>query len=672
MSTRQYKLLLRWRQLAFYKIQITGNLLRRAVTAVLTWLLVISTGVSLPRASIAQTATRLGPVPPDSWAIQDSLLDVFGREVQGQAPYFDFNSDTYENLNYELDGAAEADIEVFGAGIDHDWVFVDVELSSPWSSNSQNVKVGIEFDVDRSDRGDFYLWLFMQSEFNNNGAWVDAEVRADYNLFEDDNNNVGGSNPIAPDSGGTDGYNRDLGTEKEKVFARIMGNGDFQIAVKRDLIDSKEADEIRLRLFTAQPGSNIDESKFTFHDQLSETEVTGIDSLPGADTNSWLPVIDLGGKDVDLTLTQAVDEIYRREGDLVVISSTIMHRLGDKKAKGIEIEIDVPVGLTIEEIDAGEGKWDDKKAKWALNELDPGESSTFSITASVDEGTKGLEFNNIAEITKIKEGDDIDESNNVADSTVFVVGWDGSVEFVDDANGTPIDTALPGDTLFIEVTDTDLNLDPALVEQMEVLIQSEDTGDIRAIPLTEVAADSGVFRGSIDTEVNPVPDLNDDSLQITVRDTAITTYVDELDSEFNFYTFLTDAIQFGDSGPEISLVNLVDKQQAAPGEVITYRVDFQNSGPGIARVVDLFEVIPTFTDYVSESMRIADFGQPYDQAIPLTDADDGSDAVFHGADVYGLFNGSSVRVLIDQVGPDDGQLGSGNDAGAILFQVIIQ
>ena len=53
------------------------------------------------------------------------------------------------------------------------------------------------------------------------------------------------------------------------------------------------------------------------------------------------------------------------------------------------------------------------------------------------------------------------------------------------------------------------------------------------------------------------------------------------------------------NGPGLSLVKSVDKSSAAPGDTITYTINYSNSGNGNATYVFILESIPDNTDYVT-------------------------------------------------------------------------
>jgi len=83
------------------------------------------------------------------------------------------------------------------------------------------------------------------------------------------------------------------------------------------------------------------------------------------------------------------------------------------------------------------------------------------------------------------------------------------------------------------------------------------------------------------------------------------------------------------NGPGLTLTKSVDLSSVAPGDTITYTINYSNSGNGNATYVFILESIPTNTDYVTESAQGANMtityshnnGSSYDssETPPVTD-----------------------------------------------------
>lgn len=117
-----------------------------------------------------------------------------------------------------------------------------------------------------------------------------------------------------------------------------------------------------------------------------------------------------------------------------------------------------------------------------------------------------------------------------------------------------------------------------------------------------------------------------------------------------------------DTIPVLAVVKTVDKPSAAPGEILTYSVDYQNTGGGLAYNVVVIDTVPEFTTYVAGSLRIGDAASTYATATPLTDAT---------GDDEGEFDGSTATFFFGPVPPDDGSPGSGPDEGRVYLRLLI-
>lgn len=112
--------------------------------------------------------------------------------------------------------------------------------------------------------------------------------------------------------------------------------------------------------------------------------------------------------------------------------------------------------------------------------------------------------------------------------------------------------------------------------------------------------------------------------------------------------------------PSISLVKSVEPATVQPGTEMTYAILYRNSGRGPATSLVISDMIPPYTSYESESMRLGTASSTYATAALLTDAAD--------SDV-GTSYGSVVVFSINTVAADDGAANSGNDEGKVYFKV---
>ncbi|RMH69018.1 MAG: hypothetical protein D6675_14290 [Gemmatimonadetes bacterium] len=87
------------------------------------------------------------------------------------------------------------------------------------------------------------------------------------------------------------------------------------------------------------------------------------------------------------------------------------------------------------------------------------------------------------------------------------------VSFIDE-NGNPVDRYDVTDSVCVEVIDPEANLSPVAIDSVDVLLYNDVTLDTLFVWLFETGNDTGVFRGCIETEINPIRDLADRKLQI--------------------------------------------------------------------------------------------------------------------------------------------------------------
>jgi uncharacterized repeat protein (TIGR01451 family) len=607
--------------------------------------------------------------PKKNWTASTVATDSSGEISQGVDPGFNYDADLYENIDYGEPSASSTDIREMRTGLDKDYLYVRFEFVSTWTATlSQVVNIGIEIDIDHpteSNRGDFFASLNMKASFNTGNAenWIDASTSGGYSLLSDENNDVGGSNPVAPDLAGGDGYETNLPQQSDTLWARVTREGHFEVAIQRSAISAEEIDLLRSRVWSKQSGV-FSANSFTFHDNFTPAEITSIDNFPGAQIDFWTPGIDPGEDIVDLEIIQTVDNPLPKEDQTVLLTTTLSHLTGID-ATGVFIETLVPPGLTFISALPSQGTYDENSGDWQVGDINAGAQATLSITASVDIGQRGNSIT-LQSVLSVLDQFDINTINNVGIATINVAGHDGSIEFVADLDGNPIGSVVPGDTLFVKVIDEDLNLDDGVIEQTTASILSEGF-DSQVIILNETAIDSAIFTGSIATEVADEAIINDGILQLRATDMIIAEYLDLLDSTFDKNILRKDTLIF--TAPQLVLTKSADKTTALPTEEITYQIIYRNIGASPATSLVIQEQIPNYTSYVADSMKAGLVTDNYAGATSLTDADDGNETVINNADVGGFFTGTSIQISISTVAADDNTEDAGEDTGSVFFKV---
>jgi uncharacterized repeat protein (TIGR01451 family) len=609
--------------------------------------------------------------PKKNWTASTVATDSSGETSQGVAPGFNYDADLYENIDYGEPSASSADIREMRTGLDRDYLYVRFEFVSTWTATlSQVVTIGIEIDIDHpteSNRGDFFASLNMKAAFNTGNAenWIDASTSGGYSLLSDENNDVGGSNPVAPDLAGGDGYETNFPQQSDTLWARVTREGHFEVAIQRSAISAEEIDLLRSRVWSKQSGV-FSANSFTFHDNFAPAEIISIDNFPGAQIDFWTPGIDPGEDIVDLEIIQTVDNPLPKEDETVILTTTLSHLTGID-ATGVFIETLIPPGLTFISALPSQGTYDENSGDWQVGDIDSGAQAALEIMVSVDIGQRGNSIT-VQSVLSVLDQFDINTINNVGATIINVAGHDGSIEFVADLDGNPIGTVIPGDTLFVKVIDEDLNLDDGVIELATATILSEGF-DSQVITLNETAIDSAVFTGSIATEIADEAIINDGILQLRPTDTIIAEYLDLLDSTFDKNVLRRDTLIF--TAPQLVLTKLADKTTALPTEEITYQIRYQNIGASPATSLVIQELIPNYTSYVTDSMKAGLVTDTYAGATSLTDADDGNETIINNADVGGFFTGTSIQISISTVAADDNVVDTGEDTGSVFFKVSV-
>ena len=83
---------------------------------------------------------------------------------------------------------------------------------------------------------------------------------------------------------------------------------------------------------------------------------------------------------------------------------------------------------------------------------------------------------------------------------------------------------------------------------------------------------------------------------------AATVSIANDDSDENPYTFAIQGTGDPDPAPVLVLSKAVDKASAAPGEELTYTIDYSNTGNANATAVTVLEIMPAHTTYVQGSV----------------------------------------------------------------------
>ena len=118
-----------------------------------------------------------------------------------------------------------------------------------------------------------------------------------------------------------------------------------------------------------------------------------------------------------------------------------------------------------------------------------------------------------------------DRVSDHVDYDPWVAMHTGTMEFRDSGYTTSPTAIYVGETLYLEVVDSDLNTDPGSAQTTSITVTTATSGDSENVTLTEIANDSLYFRGSINTKITSKTN-NNGTLETTSSDSSTTTYVD--------------------------------------------------------------------------------------------------------------------------------------------------
>jgi len=171
---------------------------------------------------------------------------------------------TEEDMEYHQ----EDDLFFLELAEDDDFYIFSLELIGPDDDGLLSAYYGIEFDSDKDGRGDVLLW----AKGGDHPEWTIEDVQ----VLRDDNDDVGGSNPVVPDSNDGNGYDELLFSladgelnDPDAAWQRVDPGDDhiIQLAIKKNLIDKGSF------FWKGWADSGVaDPAKFDYNDSFSESQ----------------------------------------------------------------------------------------------------------------------------------------------------------------------------------------------------------------------------------------------------------------------------------------------------------------------------------------------------------------------------------------------------------------
>jgi len=150
----------------------------------------------------------------------------------------------------------------------------------------------------------------------------------------------------------------------------------------------------------------------------------------------------------------------------------------------------------------------------------------------------------------------------------------------------------------IEVIDLDQNLDPTVLDTVEVIINIPGTNDTEILLLTETSPNSGTFRGIILTTVD---NMNIQDGVLTVAD-GVEINVVYSDQEDNTDNSATAALIVPNTTLQIE--KTANKDYSSVGELVRYNIEFRNTTGFNLTNVKLNDVLPIGFRYIPNTAEL--------------------------------------------------------------------
>ena len=165
----------------------------------------------------------------------------------------------------DMDYHPETDLTKLSLAKGSDFYYFTLEVfSGSKDEDFPSSTYGVEMDTDLDGRGD----ILLMAEGVNSENWTVENV----SVLSDSNNDVGGSQPVVPDSGGGDGYDEvlfsnEMMDDSDAAWQRVEASDKIQLAIKTSLVGASRF------MWRAWADSAIaDPAQFDYNDAFTETE----------------------------------------------------------------------------------------------------------------------------------------------------------------------------------------------------------------------------------------------------------------------------------------------------------------------------------------------------------------------------------------------------------------
>ena len=214
-----------------------------------------------------------------------------------------YQQDLYENWDPLVGGSGDTDIVSFSTSFDNDFVYFQWDLRENWNyaSNGESrfyeIDIDADFEQGSGDSKSDFLLLYSPQTSHIGNTWL-PEGGSKVTIFEDQNNDLGGNLPSAPDGidNSLDGLEADVSLNADDVYVRIIpgpNNPDgketglfIEVAIRKSVLGNPT--NIRARGWATQT-SGLDKGKHFWHDENNSTDLPSNrqDNTAGANTADW-------------------------------------------------------------------------------------------------------------------------------------------------------------------------------------------------------------------------------------------------------------------------------------------------------------------------------------------------------------------------------------------------
>jgi uncharacterized repeat protein (TIGR01451 family) len=307
------------------------------------------------------------------------------------------------------------------------------------------------------------------------------------------------------------------------------------------------------------------------------------------------PVLGQAPGQSQLSLTKEVDRSTAQPGDVLTYMLRAFNT-GGARATGVAISDLLPQNTTFVEATGGGVLFGDT-VFWSPGELGPGQTGAVTLRVRVNAGVApGTTITNQAQISSVETP--VGVPSNSVSVTIATTPTTPPATQLAVTKAVDVASAAPGGTLNYQITVTNGGATPA-------------TGVFLTDPIPQgaigvTASDGGVIANGIaawNLGLLAPGAARQVGLRVQVNNTASGTITNtaQVTSAGSATPVASNSVSVTvNAGPALTVNKTVDRQTAAPGEILTYTLTVTNTG-GTVTGAALFDVIPTGTQFVQAS-----------------------------------------------------------------------